>query len=85
MWENVITSSVSEIMLLCYLLGKCSFGKVYIWVDILTRLLPSEFDEFNSISQNNSVVETHVGADVRLHCRITRDSDYGTVSVFFLI
>jgi len=34
------------------------------------------------LSQNNSVVETHVGADVRLHCRITRDSDYGTISWF---
>ena len=32
------------------------------------------------LSRNNTVVETHLGADVRLNCRITRDSDYGTVN-----
>ena len=32
------------------------------------------------LSRNNSLVETHLGADIRLNCRITRDSEYGTVS-----
>ena len=36
-----------------------------------------------SPSRNNTVVETHLGADVRLHCRITRNSEYGMVSTLY--
>ena len=32
------------------------------------------------LSANNTVVETHKGTDTTINCRITRDSDYGTVS-----
>ena len=32
------------------------------------------------LSANNTVVETHMGTDTTLNCRIARDSDYGTVS-----
>ncbi|XP_023340766.1 adhesion G protein-coupled receptor A2 [Eurytemora carolleeae] len=34
------------------------------------------------LSRNNTLVETHLGAEVRLNCRITRDSEYGTISWF---
>jgi len=33
------------------------------------------------LSRNNTLVETHLGAEVRLNCRITRDSEYGTVNI----
>ena len=33
------------------------------------------------LSGNNSLVESHRGADARLSCRVRRESDYGTVSI----
>ena len=32
------------------------------------------------LGANNSLVETHVGGEASLHCRVARESDHGTVS-----